>query len=236
MSGKAWSEKDKAYLRKKYPSEATSKIAAALGRTAVSVYQRAVNLGIAKSPEYIARHCRMQKGVSVGKRFQFPPGHVPANKGLRRPGWAPGRMATTQFKSGERSGVALKLWKPIGTQRISKDGYLEIKVNDGFPLRRRWRAAHLILWEAEYGPVPESHAVVFRNGNKRDIRLENLELIRRSELMRRNAIHNLPPRTEKDDSPYQQREPGDQEKREERCRPRIDLKTFATTCLKHWRR
>ncbi|MCP5428569.1 MAG: HNH endonuclease [Chromatiaceae bacterium] len=34
---------------------------------------------------------------------------------------------------------------------------------------------------------------MFRNGDKRDIRLANLELISRSENMRRNQIHRYPP-------------------------------------------
>ena len=41
--------------------------------------------------------------------------------------------------------------------------------------------------------MPQGHAVVFKNGNKADIRIENLELITRRELMARNTVHNLPP-------------------------------------------
>ena len=51
---------------------------------------------------------------------------------------------------------------------------------------------HLILWESVHGPVPPSHAVAFRDGNKQHIALDNLELITRAELMRRNTIHNYP--------------------------------------------
>jgi hypothetical protein len=117
---------------------------------------------------------------------------MPANKGLRRPGWAPGRMKETQFKKGERRGVAVRLYRPIGTERISKDGYLERKVNDDLPLQRWWRAVHLLVWEAAHGRVPKGHAIVFRNGDKRDIRLDNLQCISRRELMARNTVHNLP--------------------------------------------
>jgi len=34
--------------------------------------------------------------------------------------------------------------------------------------------------------------VIFRNADHADIRLENLELITRRELMLRNSVHNLP--------------------------------------------
>ena len=101
-------------------------------------------------------------------------------------------MRETQFKKGVRQGVAVRLYKPIGTERISKDGYLERKVNDGLPLQARWRAVHLVVWEALHGPVPAGHAVAFKNGDRTDIRPENLELIHRRALMARNTVHNLP--------------------------------------------
>jgi hypothetical protein len=65
-------------------------------------------------------------------------------------------------------------------------------VNEDLPLQRRWRAVHLILWESAHGPLPPNHAVAFKNGDKADIRLDNLELITRRELMARNTVHNLP--------------------------------------------
>jgi hypothetical protein len=127
-----------------------------------------------------------------GAGSRFPKGHVPANKGLRRPGWAPGRMKETQFQRGVRQGVAVRLYKPIGTLRVTKDGYLSRKVNDGLPLQRRWRLEHLVVWEAANGPLPKGFAVCFKNGDKRDLRLGNLELITRAALMKRNSVHNLP--------------------------------------------
>lgn len=101
-------------------------------------------------------------------------------------------MKETQFKKGVRQGVAVKLYKPIGTERLSKDGYLERKVNDDLPLQARWRAVHLVEWERVNGPIPPGHALVFRNGDKTDIRPDNLELITRRALMKRNSVHNLP--------------------------------------------
>lgn len=62
----------------------------------------------------------------------------------------------------------------------------------GYP-PRDWRPVHVLLWEEHRGPVPEGHAIVFRNGDRTDIRLENLACISRAELMRRNTRHNLPP-------------------------------------------
>jgi hypothetical protein len=189
-----WAREDDILLRGIYPNAPTPQVARRLKRTVAAIYGRAQKLGLKKSPAYLASPaaCRLRRGDQVGARFRFQKGHVPANKGLRRPGWGPGRMRETQFKKGVRRGAAVRLYKPIGTERISKDGYLERKVNDGLPLQARWRAVHLLVWEAAHGPLPEGHAIAFKNGDKRDVRLDNLECISRRDLMARNTVHNLP--------------------------------------------
>jgi hypothetical protein len=189
-----WTRAEEAVLRARYPHERTATIARSLRRPLSSTYQHAARLGLSKTAAYLASAdaCRLRRGDNPGVPFRFKKGHVPANKGLRRPGWGPGRMKETWFKRGVRQCVAVRLYKPIGTERMSKDGYLERKTNDNLPLQARWRAVHLLVWEEEHGPVPKGHAIVFRNGDKRDIRLDNLECITRRELMARNAVHNLP--------------------------------------------
>jgi hypothetical protein len=189
-----WSTEDDEALRLAYPNTPTHLLAKLLRRSLEAVYKRAWALGLAKSAAYLAGPdaCRLRRGDQVGAKTRFPKGHAPANTGLRRPGWHAGRMRETQFKPGVRQGVAVKLWKPIGTERVSKDGYLERKINEGRPLQRRWRAVHLVLWESVHGPVPHGHALAFLNGDKLDIRLDNLELITRRELMARNTVHNFP--------------------------------------------
>lgn len=188
-----WEPWDDVLLAARYPHERTETLARDLGRSVQAVYVRAAALGLTKSAEYLAspEACRLRRGDQVGAASRFRKGHVPANKGLRRPGWAPGRMQETQFRKGERRGVAVRLYQPIGTERWAY-GYLQRKVNDDLPLQRRWRAVHVMVWEASHGPVPKGHVIAFRNGDRRDIRLDNLQCISRRELMARNTVHNLP--------------------------------------------
>lgn len=98
-------------------------------------------------------------------------------------------MAETQFKPGARPHT----WKPLGSTRLTKEGYLQRKISDtGYP-PRDWVGVHILMWEEEHGPVPAGFAVAFKDRNKTNICPENLELISRRELMRRNTIHNYPP-------------------------------------------
>jgi hypothetical protein len=189
-----WSEADDGRLRRAYPNMATPAIARRLRRSVASVYGRAWKLGLHKSAAYLASPaaCRLRRGDRVGQRFRFQKGHVPFNKGLRRPGWGPGRMKTTQFKKGDLSGMAAKRFKPIGTTRLV-DGYLYRKVAaQSGPWTANWRPEHVLIWERAHGLVPAGHALVFRNHDRTDVRLDNLEAITRRALMARNSVHNLP--------------------------------------------
>lgn len=199
MNGRPWSPEEDAIMRQLYPNTLTEAIGRQLGRSVTSTYSRAHKLGLAKSKAFLIAQNRALglRLATAGKGRRFAKGHVPANKGLRRLGWGPGRMKQTQFKKGDRQGRALEVYKPIGTERLSKDGYLERKVNNDMPFQRRWRAVHLLVWEAANGPLPKGHAVSFINRDKTDIRIENLQLISRADLARRNSVHNLPPELKK---------------------------------------
>jgi hypothetical protein len=169
-----WTPTEDRTLIDNYGTLTNQAIAALLGRTVSAIKNRAGKLGL-------------NKPIGFANSGRFQPGITPWNKGQH---YAPGgRCAETQFKPGVRSGVAVKLYQPIGAERLSKDGYLQRKINDDMPLQRRWRGVHILLWEAVNGPLPKGHALVFKDGNKRNITLDNIDLITRADLMRRNSLH-----------------------------------------------
>lgn len=201
ISRRRWTPDEDAALYARYPHEPTHGIAADLRRTCSSVSQRAQRFGLRKTDEYLASPAsgRLHRGNTHGAATRFVKGQVPANKGLRRPGWARGRMRETQFKPGERRGAAALNWRPVGTILTDADGYLRIKVREwtpgeatGFGNVRVWPMLQRVVWEQAHGPIPPGHSVCFRDGNKQNVALDNLELVSRGELMRRNSIHRLP--------------------------------------------
>lgn len=188
-----WSEDDIAWLIALWSDVKSALVAEALGRRLAQCYGMANKLGLKKSAEYLAGPdaCRLRRSDNPGIAFRFKPGTKPWNTGMK--GWkAGGRSAETRFGKGHRGGRALAVYQPIGAERLSKEGYLQRKVNDDFPLQRRWKAVHVLLWEQQRGPVPRGHKVCFVNGDKRDIRIENLALISDADNMRRNSLHNQP--------------------------------------------
>lgn len=110
---------------------------------------------------------------------QFKKGHVPFNKGKKGINYS--GMKATQFKKGG------KPWnyRPVGTERVNTDGYAEVKIADP----NKWRAKHVLIWEAAHGPVPKGHTIIFADGNKRHVELSNLLLVTRGQLARLNQNH-----------------------------------------------
>lgn len=184
-----WTPDQVAILRDLYPTTRAADIATIIGCRTSVVLNKASQLGLRKTPETIAAlsAAAMKNPNHPGRAHHFRPGHEPWNKGTHFT--AGGRSAETRFKPGmAASGNAALIVKPMGHERINKDGYRERKINNDKPFKNRWRAVHLLLWEAENGPLPPGHAVTFINGDKTDIRLDNLRLISRSDLMLRNSF------------------------------------------------
>jgi hypothetical protein len=179
MNGRLWTAVEEMFLRKQYSTVAIGELAKQFKRSEQSVAVRASLLGLRKDKRAENPHFAAHR---------FPKGHVPQNKGIRRPGFAAGRMAETQFKKGRKP----HNWMPLGSTLTNADGYLVRKVADtGYP-PRDWKSVHTLLWEEKNGPVPAGHCLAFKDGNKANVTLENVELITRVERMRRNTIHNLP--------------------------------------------
>ncbi len=196
MTRRYWTEAEIELLRRFYADALTADLAAALGRTIARVQAKANALGLRKSLELIAETARRrtQAPGHGSKATRFNKGQTPHNKGLKRPeGWAPGRMAQSQFKPGNKPHT----WLPVGTFRIV-EGVLERKFSDEpGPPGARWRSYARLVWEAAHGPMPPGHAVVFKPGRQTTdpelVTLDAVELIRRQELMRRNNVHTQYP-------------------------------------------
>lgn len=198
---KPWTDAELSTLRSRYPDERAADIARALGRPVSQVYQAAQRHGLKKSEAFKASD--MSARIRRGKRSpamastQFKKGQVPFNKGTHF--HAGGRSVETQFKKGGMRGAAQHNYVPIGSERISKDGYLERKVTDDHPVpTRRWTGVHRIVWAATHGPIPPGFIVVFKPGMRTkiadEITVDKLEIISRVENMRRNSYHNNYPK------------------------------------------
>lgn len=192
MARHIWTPAQVAALVEAYADYPSKDIAKAIGCSLATVYSKATKLGLRKSEAFRVSPaaCRLRRGDNVGADHRFKLGQASWNKGLKLPGHG---APETFFKPGTRNGRAAALYQPIGSERMTNDGYRQRKVNDDLPLQARWKFVHIIVWEETNGPVPPKHVVVFRDRDRSNIDIANLELISRRDLMARNTIHNLPP-------------------------------------------
>lgn len=193
MTRHRWTEAEIETLRRLYPTHVGRDIAALLGVTLKQVYSKANGLGLNKPGDWIAERSRrvMEDPSHPGRKTWFRPGLVPHNKGKPHP--ARGRSIETQFKRG----MVPHTWRPIGTDRVSKEGYLQRKTADTGVSRRDYVGVHHLVWRMHGHSIPPSHALTFRDGNKRNFDINNLELVPRADLMRRNSVHNHGPEVAK---------------------------------------
>ena len=126
--------------------------------------------------------------LNSGVSGRFEKGDVSHNKGkswdefMSLEGMENSRK--TQFKPGHRSDN----WKPIGSERTTKDGYIEIKVRDGevvstnnYELKHRW------VWEQHNGErLKEDEAIIFLDQSRTNVNIDNLVKVNRATLGRVN--------------------------------------------------
>jgi len=81
--------------------------------------------------------------------------------------WNYGRKSQGQpFQKGQRPWN----WLPVGTERITSAGFIQVKVANP----NRWRMKHQVVWEKAYGPLPAGQRIEFIDGDRQNVRLENL--------------------------------------------------------------
>lgn len=139
----------------------------------VDLVNKTFNLSITKQQ---MKTWKANHNISSGLTGYFNKGHAPANKGTKGLYNVGGNK--TSFKKGQKA----HNYKPVGSERIDRDGYLLVKIRDDGPWHKRWRAKHKVIWENVNGPVPPGHKLIFADQNKKNISLNNLILIKDSQL------------------------------------------------------
>lgn len=178
---KKWTAERIELLRRLYPTNLTGDLVDIFGGSPESITRAAFRFGIRKDPAIRAMN---------GRSGQFRKGHVPMNKGRKMTEWASeeGRrkIAETQFKTGNIPSNV----RPMYSERITKDGYVYIKVpgHGKFVLKHRW------IWEKHLGPIPKGCQIHFMDGDRTNCDISNLELITTSENARRNSLWSRYPK------------------------------------------
>lgn len=128
------------------------------------------------------RNLKNRRRWSSGLTTHFKKGYKPFNKGLKQTDYmAAEQIEKTKATRFKKNSVPPN-WKEIGSTRISKDGYLEIKVSD-LKGNKNYKAYHRIVYEKHHCvKIKEGEAVVFLDQNKMNFSIDNLKLVKQREL------------------------------------------------------
>lgn len=155
-----YTEEQKRFLHDNAPKCSVNELTELFNHT----FATALHVGRIKGA--IARY-----GVVTGRTGRFAKGQAAWNKGKRGIHLSP----HSEFQKGHMP----QTYRPVGSERLSKDGYPEVKVADP----KTWKAKHRIIWEKAYGSIPRGHVVIFADGNPMNASLDNLMLVSRAELL-----------------------------------------------------
>ena len=113
---------------------------------------------------YIGNH-----HLSTGRTGRFQKGQEPPNKGKK--GICAAGCERTWFKKGHIPAN----YRPVGSERVNADGYIEVKVADP----NKWKLKHRVVWESVNGKIPKGYIIIFRDNDKSNTDINNLLLIKR---------------------------------------------------------
>lgn len=181
-----WTNAELQLLKDLYPDTEVEKMELIIGRTKSAIYGKANDLGLKRSAEFEQKMKAFTNKnlIEGGVKTRFLKGSVPANKGQKMSAETYKRCAKTMFKKGQIP----HNHKPIGHERITKDGYTEVKVRDGNEKNKNFELKHRLIWEQNNGPIPEGMNVEFLDGNRENFAIENLVLRTKKENLLKNSF------------------------------------------------
>lgn len=177
VSVRRWTPEKMEKLVVVYPCTRNRDIARAFGVSEGSVCAMAFKMRLRKTKEFM-RGCA-SKGA-------FRKGHIPANKGKRQTEFMTPEQIERSAVARFRKGHVPANHKPVGYERVNADGYVEVKVSEP----DRFMLKHRLVWEQAYGSIPKGYNVQFKDGNRRNLSLDNLYIISRSDqLKKENSMY-----------------------------------------------
>jgi hypothetical protein len=177
------------FLRENYLTLTGPKLALKLGRAEGSVYGRIKLLGLIL-PDLIKQE--RQKITTENLRTEgvfsrFPKGHIPANKGKKMSPDLYEKVKATMLKKGNIP-PNTKYNGCLSIRGDSKKGeYVFIRLS-----KCKWELLHRVVWEKHYGLIPKGFNVIFKDKDRFNFKINNLQLVSNRELMKLNSFLKFP--------------------------------------------
>ena len=109
--------------------------------------------------------------LPTGTGGYFKKGSTPWNQGLK------GYMGAN--KTSFKKGTIPPNQVPIGTESITKGGYIKVKVGEP----NKWKLKQRYIYEQHYGEIPNNCNIIFADKNIRNFDINNLVLVSKAEML-----------------------------------------------------
>ena len=109
--------------------------------------------------------------LTTGTGGYFKKGSTPWNKGLK------GYMGAN--KTSFKKGTIPPNQVPIGTESITKGGYIKVKVGEP----NKWKLKQRYIYEQHHGEIPNNCNVIFADRNIQNFDINNLILVSKAEML-----------------------------------------------------
>ena len=192
--GKFWTEAENELIRLHYPDKKTDDIVCFFtDRTARVIRKHAGVIGVKKSEAFMKSPLsgRISKDNDIGISTRFTKQMPGWNKGKKQSDYMSPEMIERIKKTRFKKGQDPHNTQLIGYERITKDGYVEVKVRhskDGDAKNKNFELKHRLMWVEKYGPVPDGMVVSIKGNDKINFSIDDLELITMKENLIRNSM------------------------------------------------
>lgn len=168
MAKHVWSEEEIEFLKEIYPYYPNREIAKMLKD----------KFGIEVTDRQLA-NARNNNGLPkkvIPNSGNYKKGKVAWNKGKKMPEETKAKVKKTWFKKGRIP----ENHKPVGSTRVTVDGYKEIKVAEP----NKWQIYSRYVYEKAHGEkLTKSDAIIFADGDKTNFDIDNLVKVSRANLL-----------------------------------------------------
>ena len=165
-----------------YPVTLAADLAKRYNCSVYKIYNLQEQTGIVKDKQWIAERARMRTNnpEHASQKYRYKKGREPENKGKKQTEYmspeAIARTVPTRFKKGNIP----QNHKPVGSERIDRDGYIWVKTAEP----ALYELKHRVVWRQHFGEIPRGHNIQFKDGNRQNFDINNLYMISRAQQLK----------------------------------------------------
>lgn len=140
----------------------------------------------------VKANLKRRKGIDLTTNINrgcYKKGISPSNKGKKWDEYLTKEQQEKARKTTFKKGNIPPNRSEIGQERMTQDGYTEIKIQDG-TLNKNWVLKHRYIYEQHYGKIPDGYNVMFADKNRQNFDIDNLILVSKHEdlIMNNNKL------------------------------------------------